>query len=116
LNLFEPPAADTLFLKVDPDCITTTVFLNQRIQFYRRVTDMSLYDAVFPTVMYYQDKLGGKAFAHLFVCGHDSDSRADLEEVQEKLGLPAHRIEPKSVDDIYKPALGAAHLAAQGIL
>lgn len=116
LNLFDPPVADSLLLKVAPNCITTTVFQNRRIQFYRRVTDVSLYDAVYPTVMYYQDKLGGKAIEQLFVCGYDSDLRSDLAEVQEKLGLPAQRLEPKTVDDIYKPVLGAAHLSPQGVI
>jgi hypothetical protein len=110
LNLFSPPAGDALFVKVAPDCITTTVFQNRRVQFYRRVTDVSIYDAVFPTVMYYQDKLGGKALEHLFVCGYDGDLRSDVAEIHQKLGLAAQNIEPKSVEDIYKPVLGAVHL------
>jgi hypothetical protein len=110
LNLFSAPAGDTLFVKVAPDCITTTIFQNRRVQFYRRVTDLSLYDAVYPTVMYYQDKLSGKALEHLVVCNYDSDLRAPLEEIHAKLGLAAERIEPKSVEDVYKPVLGAIHL------
>ena len=116
LNLFNAPVADTLFLKVAPDCVTTTVFQNRRVQFYRRVTDVSLYDAVYPTVLYYQDKLGGKAFEQLYVCGYDSDLRSSLDEIHEKLGLAPQRIEPKSVDDLYKPALGATRLKPEGVL
>ena len=116
LNLFNPPAADTLFLKVAPDCVTTTIFQNRRAQFYRRVTDASLYDAVYPTLMYYQDKLGGKTLEQLVVCGYDSDLRLPLDEIQEKLGLAAERVEPKTVDDIFKPALGSIHLKAEGVL
>jgi hypothetical protein len=110
LNLFAVPAGDTLFVKVAPDSITTTVFQNRRVQFYRRVTDVSVYDAVYPTMLYYQDKLGGRAFERLYVCGYDTDLRASLGEVQEKLGLAAQRMEPASVDDLYKPVLGALHL------
>lgn len=109
LNLFDPPVQDTLFLKAAPDCITTTVFQNKRIQFYRRVAEVSLYDAVYPTVMYYQDKLGGKAIEQLFVCGCEGGMQSELGEVQEKLALQARRLEPGSVDDIFKPALGAVH-------
>jgi type IV pilus assembly protein PilM len=116
LNLFDPPAGDTLFLKIAPDCITTSIFQDKRIQFYRRMTDVSLYDAVYPTVMYYQDKLGGKAIEHLFVCGYDSALRSDLIEVQEKLGWQPEPLEPRTIDDIYKPALGAIHLAPAGLL
>jgi type IV pilus assembly protein PilM len=116
LNLFVAPVTDALFVKVAPDCTTTTVFQGRHVQFYRRVTDMSLYDAVYPTLMYYQDKLGGKALEHIVVCGYDSDLRATVEEIREKLGITAHRLEPKSVDDIYKPALGAVHLKAESVL
>ena len=116
LNLFTAPAADTLFLKVAPDCVTTTVFQNRRVQFYRRVTGVSLYDAVYPTLLYYQDKLGGKAFEQLYICGYDSDLRSPLDEIQEKLGLTAQRADPKGVDDIYKPVLGAIHLKPERVL
>ena len=114
LNLFSPPAADTLFLKIAEDCVTTTVLQNGRVQFYRRITDLPLYDSVYPTILYYQDKLGGKRLEQLVVCG--SSLRDSLEEVQEKLGLTAQRMEPRSVDDQYKPALGAIHLKPGGVL
>ena len=82
LNLLDAPAGDSLFLKVAPDCVTTTVFQDGRIRFYRRVTDVSLYDAAYPTVMYYQDKLGGSGLQHLFACGYNADVRMALAEVQ----------------------------------
>jgi hypothetical protein len=113
LNLFNAPAGDTLFVKVAPDCITTTIFQRQRVQFYRRVTDVSLYDAVYPTVLYYQDKLGGVGLQRLNVCGYDADLRPALEEFEAKLGLVGQPIEPKSMDDIFKPALGAIHLKGE---
>jgi len=116
LNLFTAPADDVLFVKVAPDCITTTVFQNRRLQFYRRVTDLPVYDAVYPTIMYYQDKLGGQSLERLVVCGYDSDLRESLELIRIKLGLTAERMEPKSVDDIYKPALGAVHMKLENTL
>jgi hypothetical protein len=39
-----------------------------------------------------------------------------LEEIQMKLGISAQRLEPKAVDDIYKPALGAIQLKPNGVL
>ena len=116
LNVFVPPPGDALFVKIAPDCVTTTVFQNRRVQFYRRVTDVSLSDAVYPTVLYYQDKLGGSALQQLYVCGYDDDVRMELEEIQSKLGLSAQRLEPKVIEDIYKPALGAIHLKADAIM
>lgn len=111
LNLYTAPVEDALFLKINPDCVTTTVFQNGRMQFYRRVFDTPLYDAVFPTILYYQDKLGGKAMAQIMVCGYDSDLRSAVAELQDKLGIPAQRLEPKNVDDVFKPALGAVNLS-----
>jgi type IV pilus assembly protein PilM len=115
LNLFTAPAGDTLFVKIAPDCVTTTVFQDQRVQFYRRVTDVSLYDAVYPTILYYQDKLAGKTIDRLYVCGYDTDLRSSLDELQDKLGLAPQRIDPKSVEDIYKPVLGAIHLKPEAV-
>jgi hypothetical protein len=80
------------------------------------VTDLSLYDAIYPTVLYYQDKLGGQAFERLSVCGYDANLQPSLDEVQEKLGLTPQRMEPKSVEDIYKPALGAVHLRPEAVV
>jgi hypothetical protein len=116
MNLVTAPVGDALFLKIGPDCMTTTIFQSRRVQFYRRVTDLSPYDAVYPTLMYYQDKLGGQKLDHLYVCGYDSDLRYSLDEIQQKLGMTPQRIDPKSVDDIYKPSLGAVHLKSEGIL
>ena len=116
LNLFKAPSGDSLFLKIAPDCITTTIFQNRQVRFYRRVTEASLYDAVYPTVMYYQDKLGGKTIEQLAVCGYTEDLQSQLAELQEKLGLSPQRLDPKSVDDIFKPALGAMRLRSEGAL
>jgi type IV pilus assembly protein PilM len=101
-------AEDTLFVKVAPDAIATTIFQNNRARFYRRIAEMPLFDAVYPTMMYYQDKLGGKHLSSAIICGYDRDLHSEMEELEEKLSVPVRSIEPRSVEDIYKPALGAA--------
>jgi hypothetical protein len=80
------------------------------------VTDVSVYDAVYPTVLYYQDKLGGQNLDRLFVCGYDADLSGPMDELKEKLGLAPQYVEPKSIDDIYKPALGAIHLKPESVV
>ncbi len=112
LNLLHVSGEDSLFLKVAPDCVTTTVFQNRRIRFYRRVSSASLYDAVYPTVLYYQDKLGGEAFSQMTVCAPDPAIRSSLVDLQERLNLRARRLEPTAIDDVFKPALGAVELSA----
>jgi type IV pilus assembly protein PilM len=114
LNLFGPearPMADTLFLKLAPDSVATAVFQDKRILFYRRVSGETLYDAVYPTVLYYQDKLGGKGIERVMYCGYDERSSAPLRELEQKLGAPAQRLGPGNVDDIFKPVLGAVHFS-----
>jgi hypothetical protein len=111
LNLLEIPAEDTLLVKIAPDCVTTTVFMNKRMKFYRRVAELGLYESVYPTVLYYQDKLGGTMFGGMIVCGYEQEARGAIDELQERIGIPARPLEPRNVDDIYKPALGAVHLS-----
>jgi type IV pilus assembly protein PilM len=101
---------DVLFVKIAPDSIATTVFQNQRPRFYRRVAEMPIYDAVYPTLMYYQDKLGGTTLASATVCGYDRVVHSEMDELEDKLGVPVRSMEPKNVEDIYKPALCAAGL------
>ncbi len=113
MNLY--PAAttgqdDVLLVKISPDSITTTIFQKDRPRFYRRVGRIPVYDAVYPTIMYYQDKLGGSTLASAMVCGYDRDPQSEPAELQDKLGIPVKRLEPKTIDDIYKPALGAVDL------
>jgi type IV pilus assembly protein PilM len=101
---------DVLLVKIAPESITTTVFQNDRPRFYRRVGRIPVYDAVYPTMMYYQDKLGGTTLAATLVCGYDRDPQSEIAELQDKLGVPVKRLEPRTIDDIYKPALGAVDL------
>jgi type IV pilus assembly protein PilM len=103
-------ADDTLFVKIAPDSVATTIFKNHRPRFYRRVTDMPLYDAVYPTMMYYQDKLGGNVLSNALLCGYDKALNREMDELEDKLGLTVRSMGPNNVEDIYKPALGAAGL------
>ena len=72
---------------------------------------MPIYDAVYPTVMYYQDKLGGTTLSSATVCGYDRDLHSEMEELEDRLGVPVRSMEPRKIEDIYKPALGAAGFA-----
>lgn len=110
LNLMPAPAEDTLFVKITADAVTTTVFQNRQVGFYRRVVGVNLYESVYPTLLYYQDKMGGTALRHMTVCS-SLDARDAIAELQDKTGIAAQPLEPRSVEDLYKPALGAVHLS-----
>jgi type IV pilus assembly protein PilM len=107
LNLFAVPDGDVLFLKIAPGCIATTIFRNRQAEFYRKVAETPLYDAIYPTLMYYQDKLDGSGLTGVTVCGYDEDHDAELSELQDRLHLPVQKLGPRTVDDIFKPVLGA---------
>ncbi len=111
MNLMPPPKDDTLFVKVAPDCVTTTIFQQGRISFYRRVAGLAVYESVYPTILYYQDKLGGSAFREIVVCGFGSGTPSIVADLQDKTGIPSRQLEPRKVDDIYKPTLGAVHFS-----
>lgn len=110
LNLHTVSNEDFIFMKIAPGCIATTVFQKGRPEFYRKVPEMPLYDAIYPTLMYYQDKLGGAGISGVTLCGYDSDVRSEMSELQSKLNVPVQKLEPKTIDDIFKPALGAVEV------
>ena len=107
LNLFAIPAGDVLFVKIAPGCIATTIFRNGQAEFYRKVAETPLFDAIYPTLMYYQDKLSGSGLTGVTVCEYDMDMASELSELQDRLHLPVQRLGPRTVDDIFKPVLGA---------
>ena len=107
LNLFAVPDGDVLFLKIAPGCIATTIFRNGQAEFYRKVAETPLFDAIYPTLMYYQDKLNGSGLTAVTVCGYDMDLAEDLLELQDRLHLPVQKLGPRTIDDIFKPVLGA---------
>jgi len=107
LNLFELAKGDVMFLKIAPGCISTMVFQNGRPEFYRKVPEMPLFDAIYPTLMYYQDKLRGKGLNSVTVCGYEGDLQLELTDLEHKLNVPVQKLGPKSIDDIFKPVLGA---------
>jgi type IV pilus assembly protein PilM len=115
MNLYPSASAgsrpeDSVFVKISPDSIATMVFQNDRPRFYRRVADMSLYDAVYPTMMYYQDKLGGTMLAGAIVCGYDKSLLSEIERLEDRLGVPVRSMEPRNIEDTFKPSLGAVGL------
>lgn len=114
LNLLniDRPAADVLFVKVSRVSVVTSILRNGMLRFYRKaVRPDSLEQAVYPTLMYYKDKLamasnGGlpSGFSEMILC---SEIDEDLRAVTPKLGLAARPLYSAGLEDIYKPALGA---------
>ena len=109
LNLVDSSDADVLFVKVGPQSVTTSILVDGRLRFYRKVPSQPLYDAIYPTFMYYQDKLERGQLRDLVLCGRNAESEEER-EVAEKLSVPIRRLHSSELDDLYKPALGALQL------
>ena len=107
LNLLGAEPSDALFLKASPEAIATSVFIDGRLRFYRRVGSQPLYDAVHPTIMYYQDKLGGTGIRELITCVHDTATGDKAAELATRLAIPRRSLYSADVGDVFKPALGA---------
>jgi type IV pilus assembly protein PilM len=115
LNLAGFPEEDSMFVKMAPGSITTTILQEGRPRFYRRVDETSLYDAVYPTMLYYQDKLGGVALRSITVCGYDDDAAPGIEDLRARFDITVRQAGPLRVDDIYKPALGAVDMTYERV-
>ena len=106
LALLPDSGGDTLFIKKSDTAVTTSVLSDGRIRFYRKVPIGPLYEAAYPTFVYYQDKLGGAGLRDLVLCGGDlnADEQAELEQ---GLGERIETLFSADIEDVYKPALGA---------
>jgi type IV pilus assembly protein PilM len=103
LNLLKDSRGDTLFVKKNPASVTTSILMDGRLRFFRRVPVGDLYDAVYPTLMYYQDKLTGGGLNEAFLCGPDT---GDPDELATRLGVSMQPLHSSAVDDVYKPSFG----------
>lgn len=110
LNLLDADAGDILFVKLGGDTVVTAVLTDGRLRFYRNVPSAGSLDAsVYPTLMYYQDKLSereGQTLRKMVLVGegfYPDDTRA----AASKLGLTVSSLYSSGIEDIYKPALGA---------
>ena len=106
LNLIPANSDDILFVKKSPGSVTTSVFVGGILRFYRKVAVQPLYDAVYPTMMYYHDKLAGRKMAELIVCGYEGGG-AEPAELGRQFSLPIRELYSHELEDMYKPALGA---------
>ena len=111
LNLLPDHPGDVLFVKKSPTSVTTSVMMGGTLRFYRKVAVGPLYDAVYPTLMYYQDKLGGTGLSEGIICG-DGIVDSEGEELGERVGVRMGRLHSSELGDVYKPALGVLQLAS----
>ncbi len=109
LNLLPDATGDVLFIKKSPASVTTSIMMGGTLRFYRRVALGPLYDAVYPTLMYYQDRLGGSGLGEGIICG-EGINESEQEELGSRIGVRIGRLHSSELGDVYKPALGVLQL------
>jgi hypothetical protein len=118
LNLLEADRDDGLFVKASQRSVVTAILGSGRVRFYRNVapTD-TIESSIYPTVMYYQDKLGGAVgpaaggagLNRMILCSDSPEAGDAARAVAGKLGLTVAPLHSTGIDDVFKPALGALH-------
>ncbi len=111
LNLLPEAGGDVLFVKKSPTSVTTSIVMGGTLRFYRKVALGLLYDAVYPTLMYYQDRLGGSGLSEAFICGAEI-VESEAEEMAGHIGVRIGRLHSSEDGDVYKPALGVLQLSS----
>lgn len=132
LNLLGDSAGDTLLVKKNQTSVTTSLLMEGRLRFYRKVSMGQLislgqlFDAVYPTLMYYQDKLHGGGLREAFICGEDigdpdelasrlgvgmrrlhyGQDPSDSDELAGRLSVARPRFSSAALEDVYLPAVG----------
>lgn len=115
LNLARDVAdtGDRLFVKIGPEAIVSAIVRGDLLRFYRKVPRSGrIEESVHPTLMYYQDHLGGEAGGRItdaILCADIGDAVADREAraAVASLGLDVRPLYSPDVPDFVKPALGA---------
>ena len=110
LNLVEQDCPDTLFVKVNEGSVTTSLLMQGDLRFYRNVDSRVIYDAVYPTVMYYEDKLGGTGIKQVITCANEGQSESVIKQLSQQLSMPSSSLYSSEISDFYKPALGVVQL------
>ena len=111
LNLLGDVNGDVLFVKKNPTSVTTSIVMGGTLRFYRKVALGPLYAAVYPTLMYYQDRLGGSGLGQALICG-EGIVESEEEEMAGRIGVQIKRLHSSELGDVYKAALGVLQLSS----
>lgn len=106
LNLLHGDGNDVLFVKKSTTSVTTSILMEGGLRFYRKIPTGPLYEAAYPTLMYYQDRLGGTGLGEVVLCGEEI-GESEQEKMAERIGVRVGRLHSSELGDVYKPALGA---------
>jgi Tfp pilus assembly PilM family ATPase len=99
------PAADWLLVHVAADYSTMAVIRASSVIFFRTRTsdkDDDLADLVHQTAMYHEDRLEGKKFSRVWLCGGGVGRDADQvrAEINARLGVPVEAVDVRAAADL----------------
>ena len=118
LGRANPPAGDWLLVHMRPDYTSLAIMRGPHLVFFRNRTEGEeepLSDVVHQTTMYYQDRLDGRGFSQVLLCGigrdHDAVEVA-RQELEDRLGVAAEPIEAALADSLAERLQSAPELRA----
>jgi type IV pilus assembly protein PilM len=113
-----PPAGDWLLVHMRPDYTSLAIMRGAHLVFFRNRTEGEeepLADVVHQTTMYYQDRLEGRGFSHVFLCGTsreaDTVERARL-DLEAHLGVGVEPVEADLADALAERVAAAPEVSA----
>jgi type IV pilus assembly protein PilM len=94
------PTGDWLLVHVTPDYSSLAIVRGEDLIFFRNRTaeaDGSLADLVHQTAMYYEDRLGGGGFTHVYLVGTTDagDAEAVRRSLEERLATRVEAVDPR---------------------
>jgi Tfp pilus assembly PilM family ATPase len=93
------PAGDWLLVSLAPEATTLAIMRGQNLMFYRHrltVDEEPLSTLVHQTAMYHEDRLGGKQFARVWLCGGTlvgTNAEVARDEISERLNVQAEVVD-----------------------
>jgi len=103
LGMTEVPSGDWLVVHLRPEYTSIVILRGEHVLFFRNRPegdDESLADLVHQTAMYYQDRLAGERFSHVFLGGRGREIGAvesTRRSLEERLEVPVEPIDPTRV-------------------
>jgi Tfp pilus assembly PilM family ATPase len=103
VNLFlggaAAPAGDWLLVHLRPDYTSIVIMRGEHVIFFRNRPEgdeASIADLVHQTMMYYQDRLSGQRFSHVFLAGAGRVTGVEVarRSLEDRLGAAVERVDP----------------------
>ncbi len=94
---------DWLVVHLSAEATTLAILRGQTLMFYRHrasIDDEPLSALVHQTAMYHEDRLGGRAFERVWLCGADAATDDARWQISSRLGVPVDSVDIRPAADL----------------